>query len=119
MLPRLSGPPLPPLKGDRAFESVFRAGRRFEGHFLQIVAAPATEASTRVGYILARKQMPRAVDRNRLRRQIREMLRAHRAQLGAFDLIVRVKRKLVRADLPAAAVEAAALIGRVAAAGSP
>ncbi|MBS0320372.1 MAG: ribonuclease P protein component [Proteobacteria bacterium] len=94
---------------------MFRAGRRYEGHYLQIVLAPGPQSPARVGYILARKQMPRAVDRNRLRRQIREMLRAHRSDFGASDVIVRVKRKVVRADLPAAALEAAALIGRVAA----
>jgi ribonuclease P protein component len=70
----------------------------------------ATAAQGRVGWVISRKHVPRAVDRNRLRRQIREMLRAARVKFAHYDLIVRVKRPLVAADLPGAAAEARALL---------
>jgi ribonuclease P protein component len=97
------------LRGASAFDSLFRHGRRIDGRYLQCVVA-ATAAQGRVGWVISRKHVPRAVDRNRLRRQIREMLRTARVKFVHYDLIVRVKRPLVAADLPAAAAEARALL---------
>jgi ribonuclease P protein component len=55
------------LRGTGAFEAVFAAGRRLDGCYLQLVAAPAAQSIGRIGYVIGRKAMPRAVDRNRLR----------------------------------------------------
>lgn len=80
---------------------------------MQLIVAPADASQGRVGFVISRKALSRAVDRNRLRRQVRAMLAERAATLAAFDLIVRVKAPLARADLPAAAVEARALIARI------
>lgn len=104
--------PLPPLCGGSAFETLFREGKRVEGRYLQCVILPAA-AQGRVGFVFSRKQMPRAVDRNRLRRQIREMLRATRTTFDRYDLIVRAKRRLGAAELVAAAAEARTLLASV------
>jgi len=55
----------------------------------------------------------RAVDRNRLRRRLRERVRKARPAIEAFDIIVRVKRALARDDIPAASDEFAALLERL------
>jgi ribonuclease P protein component len=55
----------------------------------------------------------RAVDRNRLRRRLRERVRKARPAIEAFDIIVRVKRALARDDIPAASDESAALLERL------
>lgn len=57
--------------------------------------------------------MRRAVDRNRLRRRLRERVRAARPALEAFDIILRVKRSVGRADVAAAAVESQRLLARL------
>jgi ribonuclease P protein component len=57
---------------------VFRTGVRLDGRFLQLVAAPATATPGRIGYIIARRSIPLAVDRNRLRRRLRVAVRAAR-----------------------------------------
>jgi len=103
------------LRGTGAFEAVFASGRRFDGRFLQLVAAPAARPVGRVGYVIGRKAMPRAVDRNRLRRRLREIVRAARPALDAYDVIVRVRSAVARADVDAAAQEGARLVARVAA----
>ena len=80
------------LTGQGAFDAVFRAGRRVDGAYVQIIVAPTAAARGRTGYVIGRKVLARAVDRNRIRRKLREVVRAHRAALAAFDVIIRVKR---------------------------
>ncbi len=42
----------------------------------------------RLGFVLAKKRMKRAVDRNRLRRQIRENFRLNQDKLAGFDIVI-------------------------------
>ena len=67
-----------------------------------------------MGYVIGRKAMPRAIDRNRLRRRLREILRAARPTLDAYDVIVRVRAPVAAAEVPAAVLEGARLVARVA-----
>lgn len=81
-----------------------------EGHYLQIIAAPAPEDGGRSGFIIGRKVSPRAVDRNRIRRKLREVLRALPASADRFDLVLRVKRGRSRDEQDAATDEARRLL---------
>jgi len=102
------------LRGTGAFEAVFASGRRFDGRFLQLVAAPAARPVGRVGYVIGRKAMARAVDRNRLRRRLREIVRAARPALDAYDVIVRVRSAVAPGDVDTAVQEGVRLVARVA-----
>ncbi len=102
------------LTGVGAFESLFRAGRRREGRYVQLVHAAAARDPGRVGFVVGRKVLPRAVDRNRFKRLVRDMLRRDRSGLLHLDLIVRLKRPLSRAEIEAAAAEAGELLARCA-----
>jgi len=86
------------LTGAGAFEGVFRIGRRSEGEFLQLVSAPAARPCGRVGFVIGSKTLPRAVDRNRVRRMLRVVLRDARPVLEGLDVIVRVKRAVPRSQ---------------------
>ncbi|MCC7327541.1 MAG: ribonuclease P protein component [Burkholderiales bacterium] len=89
---------------------MFRTGRRVEGLYLQLVYAPTAASIGRTGYVISRKISRRAVDRNRIRRKLREAVRALRPALSAYDLILRVKRARNRAEQDAAAAEAHRLL---------
>jgi ribonuclease P protein component len=89
---------------------VFREGCRSEGRHVQLVAAAAARTPGRIGYVIGRKTLPRAVDRNRLRRRLREAVCAVRPALAAYDVILRVKAVENRAELDAAVTEAAGLL---------
>jgi len=77
---------------------------------MQLLFVPAASFPGRAGFIVGRKAMPRAVDRNRLKRKLRELLRASRPQVHALDVVFRVKQALPRQSIDAAAVEARALL---------
>jgi ribonuclease P protein component len=87
-----------------------RRGQRFDGERLQLVALPATGAGC-VGYVIGKKLLSRAVDRNRLKRMLREAIRARRPAVNAFDLIVRLRRPCAAKDIADAVAEANALLG--------
>jgi len=79
-----------------------------------LIAAPAAPSAGRVGYVIGRKMMRRAVDRNRLRRKLRESVRAARPGIDAFDIILRVRRAVARSDIAAANAESQRLLARLA-----
>lgn len=98
------------------FAAVFRRGQRFEGERLQLVAASAN-GEGRVGYVIGKKLLARAVDRNRLKRTLREAIRARRPAMNAFDVIVRLRRPCGSKDLAAALADASALLDAALASG--
>ena len=98
------------LTGHGAFESVLRHGRRIECLYLQLIVATAPATGGRIGYIIGRKVSPRAVDRNRIRRKLREAVRAQPEAAREHDIVLRVTRARSRAEQDAAALEAARLL---------
>ena len=98
------------LTGTGAFEALFRAGRRGEGAWLQLVAAPASAIPGRVGFVIGKKSLRNAVDRNRVRRVLRVAVARQRPGIEAFDVILRLKRGCARREVPAVAAEAKALL---------
>jgi ribonuclease P protein component len=57
--------------------------------------------------------LPRAVDRNRLRRLLRESVRAARPAITRFDVILRLRGSPERTSIGMAAQEGEALIDRL------
>ena len=102
------------MRGVGAFESVFELGVRHDAHFLQLIAAPAAQDPGRVGYVISRKAMPRAVDRNRLRRRLRENVRAVRPAIERYDIILRVRKSVRSDEIPRAVTESRELLARIA-----
>ncbi|MBN4664911.1 ribonuclease P protein component [Pandoraea nosoerga] len=102
------------LKTDE-FSSVFslRPLRR-SAHFVLYMRrrdiAPGTPEDTdatpqegRIGIVVGKKHAPRAVTRNLIKRQAREMFRQRRASLAGWDFVLRLTRRFDKGTHTAAA----------------
>ncbi|MFW5823419.1 MAG: ribonuclease P protein component [Marinobacter sp.] len=65
-------------------------------HFL-ILAAPNNLGRPRLGLIFSRRNLRHAVQRNRVKRLVRETFR-HRTDLGALDIVVLGRQNLATRD---------------------
>ncbi len=107
------------LTGTGAFDAVFRGGRRSEGRFLQMICAAAARECGRAGIVIGKKALPRAVDRNRIRRMLRVRLSEVRPSIERFDLVLRLKRAAPRAEFHLIADEASRLLSAIAGRDAP
>ena len=73
---------------------------------------PEGAEGPRLGLVVGKKQLKRAVDRNRVKRIVREQFRLHRAGLPACDLIVRLAAKPQPLDGRQLADDFLALLGK-------
>lgn len=82
------------------FSSVFGFRRAIRGKLLMLHYQPRPDGSAdaRLGVVVGKKLLKRAVDRNRLKRIVREQFRRVRKDLPAVDLIVRLAVKAAPLD---------------------
>jgi ribonuclease P protein component len=72
----------------REFKQVFAHGQRQNDACFTLIALANEKGIPRLGLVMARKNLRRAVDRNRVKRAVRESFRAHQAQLPARDFVL-------------------------------
>jgi ribonuclease P protein component len=96
---RLRFPRAARLNQAREFQYVRETGRSWSGRFLvlgvlvqQASGAPVGSQASRVGFITSRR-VGNAVERNRVRRRLREIIRANRPLLREGRWIVLVARR--------------------------
>lgn len=63
-----------------------------------MLARPNADRQVRLGLAIAKKCARRAVDRNRLKRLVRESFRTQRLSLSGLDLVVMCRRDAVAAE---------------------
>ena len=77
------------------FERVFTENERARTDTLLVMARPNELGQARLGMVVAKRLLPRAVDRNRLKRCVRETFRVQRQDLPPCDFVVRLIAKPV------------------------
>jgi ribonuclease P protein component len=97
------------------FSSVFGFRRAIRGKLLMLHYQPRPEGNTeaRLGVVVAKKLLKRAVDRNRVKRVVREQFRLHRAALPGVDLVVRLAAKPATLDGAQLAADFLALLDKL------
>ncbi len=97
------------------FSSVFGFRRAIRGKFLAVHyrLRPDGENGARLGLVIAKKFLRRAVDRNQVKRIVREQFRCLRDGLPAVDVVARLTVKSARIDRKLLADEVVALLERL------
>jgi len=80
------------------FDRVFAENQRARTDYMMVMVRPNAEGIPRLGMIVAKRLLGRAVDRNRVKRCVRESFRLVLPELPACDFVVRVLVKPVPGD---------------------
>lgn len=113
-LPRYDFPKSLRLLTPNDFQFVFAQAEKFANrHWTMIVRAnPLSEG--RVGLAISKKQLSRAVWRNRVKRIAREGFRLHKNHLCGYDIVVLGRRGMQDIDNPTLAKSFFHLINKIA-----
>jgi ribonuclease P protein component len=80
------------------FDRVFADNQRARTDFVMVMAHPNQVGYPRLGMVVAKRLLARAVDRNRVKRCVRESFRQVLPELPACDFVVRLIAKPVPGD---------------------
>lgn len=80
------------------FDRVFAANQRAKTDYVVVMARPNEKSHPRLGMVIPKRLLARAVDRNRMKRCIRESFRLAWPELPACDFVVRLIAKPVPRD---------------------
>jgi len=73
------------------FQAVFSKPTRFGSSHITILVTPNDNNQNRLGLAIAKKRVKLAVQRNRIKRQVRESFRLNQHNLPHIDMVVMVK----------------------------
>jgi ribonuclease P protein component len=96
------------LRRKADFNAAYARGRRFGNGFFGVTAFVNDKGGPRLGLAVAVRAAGGGVERNRIRRLIRESFRLHQHELPSVDLIVSARARVkdaARAELRASLVE--------------
>jgi ribonuclease P protein component len=97
------------------FDAAFGRGTRLGGAFFRLHVLGVPDAPARLGCAIAKRNIPRACDRNRLRRHVREAFRHARERLAGRALVFSARTEARDADAAALRADLSRLIDRAAA----
>ena len=80
------------------FSSVFNFRKRITARFLAVHYQPNVLGRARLGLVVGKKIAKRAVDRNYMRRVLRELFRTQQHAISAVDLVLRVQKRFEKQD---------------------
>ena len=98
-----------------SFGPVLRSPRKLRGTTLVINVMETRAEHARLGIALTRRLVPQAVDRNRLKRLVRDEFRLHRVKQRGLDCVVALRTPFDAALAPALRAELRQLLDQLAA----
>jgi len=80
------------------FGQILKTGKFLRGRGLAVSFRPNHYQWARVGLVVPKRLLPRAVDRNRCKRLLRNWFRLHQAEISGSDWIIRLLKVPARLD---------------------
>ena len=90
---RLTLPARLRLRRKKDFDAAYARGRRLGDGFFGMTVTANTQGAPRLGLAVAVRVAGGAVERNRIRRVIKESFRLHQDEIPAVDLVVSARPK--------------------------
>ena len=90
---RLTFPAYKRLRRKSEFDAAYARGRRFGNGFFAVTVSSNDKHGARLGMAVAVRTAGNAVERNRIRRIVRESFRLHQHALPSVDLVVSARPK--------------------------
>jgi ribonuclease P protein component len=82
------------------FDRVYKQGRRHFSSHMTVFYLPQAEGGARTGFTVGRV-LGGAVQRNRIKRRLRDAVRQRRTILkGAVDVVINPKKSVLKAEFP-------------------
>lgn len=82
----------------KEFQHVFADAEKFANRHWTLIVRPNQKPYPRMGLAIAKKQLNRAVWRNRIKRLARELFRQHKQALSGYDIVVLGRRGMQEID---------------------
>lgn len=105
------------LRNPSEFRLVYSSGKRYDGRLMTAFVRPNDLAQNRLGITASRKVSRRAVERNRLKRLLRESFRLSGEALGdlqrKYDWVLNPRRALLEELLSSPLAEFQEIVARV------
>ncbi|UCF77187.1 MAG: ribonuclease P protein component [Betaproteobacteria bacterium] len=101
------------LRRPEQFAAALAQGSRGARRYFTVFAKPNGLGQARIGIVTSKRVAPRAVDRNRVKRMVREVFRSHRGRLGSLDVVIRLRRCPTRGSGNEARSELARLLAEL------
>jgi ribonuclease P protein component len=79
------------LTSKHDFQRVFAKPHKISRQYFVVLSSPNQLGAARLGIIINKHQVKRAVDRNRLRRIVRESFRLHKNALKKLDIVMMMR----------------------------
>jgi ribonuclease P protein component len=86
------------LRSPEDFRRVLKSGRRKTDALFTLVSLPGSGPDARLGIAVSRKVSKSAVERNRIKRVVRDNFRHRRAGLPAMDIVVMARPAAAQAE---------------------
>ncbi len=84
------------ISSPKTFREAFETGTRCAGKYMTMWVRAAEDACLRLGVVAGRKSFPRAVERSRVKRLLREAFRLNRFRFGGrYDVILVARRPMI------------------------
>ena len=80
------------------FKKVFTNPVKSTDHYFTLLATPSESGSPRLGLAIAKKMIKRAVDRNLIKRTVRESFRLQQQNIGSIDIVALAKKEALDAS---------------------
>ncbi len=84
------------IRDPKEFQNLLASGKKFLTPFFVLKYKTTNHLSPRLGIVVSKKKISRAIDRNRLKRLAREVFRTEQASLRALDYLVSFRPEAAR-----------------------